>query len=136
MLVCGSTHSYIHFGAIVKCIQSFDLVVMHAHENDLVVMQFVQSMSLDNFSLYACTFLNEYLHHFCYFKSYMCEYYSKYADKKIVFLHLTPKGQMMFFEFWLGSHFLDLQPNFFLFLELWRLMEIYSGLQFSFQNYM
>ena len=42
----------------------------------------------------------------------------------------------MFFEFWSGSHFLDLQPMFFLFLELGRLMEIYLGMQFDFQNYM
>ena len=28
---------------------------------------------------------------------------------------LTPKGQMGFFEFRLGSHFLDLQPNFSIF---------------------
>ena len=39
----------------------------------------------------------------------------------------------MFFEFWLGSHFLDSQPNFLLFLELRHLMEIYLDMQFFFK---
>ena len=34
---------------------------------------------------------------------------------KVRLFSLTPKGQMVVFEFWLGSHFLDLQPIFFLF---------------------
>ena len=41
---------------------------------------------------------------------------------------LTPKGQMEFFEFWSGSHFLDVQPNDLLFLELGCFFEIYSGI--------
>ena len=41
---------------------------------------------------------------------------------------LISKGQMVFFEFWSGSHFLDFQPNLFLFLELGPLFEIYSGM--------
>ena len=38
---------------------------------------------------------------------------------------LAPKGLMVFFEFWSGSHFLDLQPNLLTFLELGCLFEIY-----------
>ena len=41
---------------------------------------------------------------------------------------LTPKGQMVFFEFWSGSHFLNLQSNLLLFLELEPLFEIYPGM--------
>ena len=42
----------------------------------------------------------------------------------------------MFFEFRARSHFLDLEPNILLFLELGRLMKIYLGMYFLFQNYM
>ena len=47
---------------------------------------------------------------------------------------LTPKGQMVIFEFWSGSHFLDLQPISLLFLELKRLFEIYPDMYFFFSK--
>ena len=43
---------------------------------------------------------------------------------------LTPKGQIMFFEFWSRSHFLSLHPNFLISLVLVPLFEIYLVMQF------
>ena len=32
-------------------------------------------------------------------------------ENSLLILCLTPKGQMVFFEFWSGSHLLDVHPN-------------------------
>ena len=41
---------------------------------------------------------------------------------------LTPKGQMVFFEFWSRSHGMSIHPNFLMFLRLVLLFEIYVNL--------
>ena len=46
---------------------------------------------------------------------------------------LTPKGEMVFFEFWSGSHFLSLHPNFWKFLGLILIFEIYLSMKYLFK---
>ena len=41
---------------------------------------------------------------------------------------LTPKGPMVFLEFWLGSYKMSLKPIFFIFLELVLFFEIYLSM--------
>ena len=43
---------------------------------------------------------------------------------------------MVFFEFWLRSHFLSLHPNFFILLELSLLFEIYPSMQIFLKDYL
>ena len=43
---------------------------------------------------------------------------------------------MALLEFWLGSYGMSLEPNFFIFLELILLFEIYMSMKFFFQNYL
>ena len=46
---------------------------------------------------------------------------------------LISKGQMLIFDFCSGSHFLDLQRNVLLFLELRHVFEIYPSMNFFFK---